>query len=69
MVDPLDNCVIRDWDDMNHVWHHAFTSSLKVDPQDHPVMLVLSPFNSATLHEVILLTKVHLEMHLAADHI
>lgn len=51
---PVENGIITDWDDMNRIWHHTFESELKVDPKEHPVLLVASPHNPTAAREVIL---------------
>ena len=46
MVEPVEKGIIKDWDVMEKVWHHTFYNELKVDPQEHPVMITDSPLNS-----------------------
>lgn len=46
MVEPIEKGIIKDWDVMEKVWHHTFYNELKVDPQEHPVMITDSPMNS-----------------------
>lgn len=46
MVEPIEKGIIKDWDVMEKVWHHTFYNELKVDPQEHPVMITDSPLNS-----------------------
>jgi len=43
---PIRKGKIVDWDNMEKVWHHTFYNELKVDPQEHPVMITDSPMNS-----------------------
>lgn len=31
--------LVSNWDDLEHVWCHAFFSKMKVDPRAHPVLL------------------------------
>ncbi|KAK7268581.1 hypothetical protein RIF29_21282 [Crotalaria pallida] len=42
---PIENGIVRDWDDMEMIWHHAFYNKLKVDPEKHPVLLTEPIFN------------------------
>lgn len=42
---PLEHGIVTNWDDMEKIWHHAFFSELRVDPQEHPVLLTEAPLN------------------------
>lgn len=42
---PLDHGVVTNWDDMEKVWHYAFYNELRVNPEEHPVMLTEAPMN------------------------
>ena len=33
---PIQGGVIKDWDDMERVWHYTFFEALKVPPEEHP---------------------------------
>ncbi|XP_042358846.1 actin-100 [Plectropomus leopardus] len=41
---PIKNGIIRNWDDMEKIWHHTF-QQLCVDPDDHPVLLTEAAMN------------------------
>ncbi|KAM9704376.1 uncharacterized protein ACNS7B_002718 [Menidia menidia] len=41
---PIKNGIIRNWDEMEKIWHHAF-QQLGVDPEDHPVLLTEAAMN------------------------
>ncbi|KAK2856609.1 hypothetical protein Q5P01_005344 [Channa striata] len=41
---PIKNGIIRNWDDMEKIWHYTF-QQLCVDPEDHPVMLTEAAMN------------------------
>ncbi|KAI0561795.1 actin [Gracilaria domingensis] len=42
---PLEHGIVTNWDDMEKIWHHCFFSELRVDPQEHPVLLTEAPLN------------------------
>jgi len=42
---PLDNGIIRNWEDMQHLWDYTFSEKLKVDPKDCKIMLTEAPMN------------------------
>ncbi|XP_056284869.1 actin, clone 302-like [Pseudoliparis swirei] len=41
---PIKNGIIRNWDEMEKIWHHTF-QRLCVDPDDHPVLLTEAAMN------------------------
>lgn len=42
---PLEHGVINDWNDMEKVWHHTFYDALRVNPEDHNVIVTEAPMN------------------------
>lgn len=42
---PVENGIVRNWEDMEHLWNYTFTDKLKVDPKDHKIMLTEAPLN------------------------
>nr|CAD1836605.1 unnamed protein product [Ananas comosus var. bracteatus] len=42
---PVNNGIVQNWDDMGHVWDHAFYSELKVDPTECKILLTDPPLN------------------------
>jgi actin beta/gamma 1 len=42
---PIENGVIRNWEDMEKIWHHAFEDILKVQTEEHPVLMTEAPLN------------------------
>ncbi|XP_071334457.1 uncharacterized protein [Trachinotus anak] len=41
---PIKNGIIRNWDEMEKIWHYAF-QQLRMDPEDHPVLLTEAAMN------------------------
>lgn len=37
--------IVRNWDDMCHVWDHTFYDMLKIDPQNSRILLTEPPLN------------------------
>lgn len=42
---PMDNGIVRNWDDMLHVWDYTFYEKLKINPKDHKILLTEPPLN------------------------
>lgn len=42
---PLENGIVRNWDDMNHVWDYTFHEKLKIQPKECKIMLTEAPMN------------------------
>jgi len=42
---PVENGIIRNWDDMNAVWDHTFYEKLKINPPDCKILLTEPPMN------------------------
>ena len=34
---PMDNGIVRDWEDMRLVWNYTFNEKLKIDPKESKV--------------------------------
>jgi len=42
---PLDNGIIRNWEDMQYVWDYTFYEKLKIQPKECKIMLTEAPMN------------------------
>jgi actin len=42
---PIKHGIVTNWDDMEKIWDHTFYNELRVNPEEHPVLLTDSPFN------------------------
>lgn len=40
---PMDNGIVRNWEDMEHVWDYTFNEKLKIDPTNCKVRRPLAP--------------------------
>ena len=45
MHHPIENGIIKNWDDIEKIWHHIFYNELRISPEEHPVLIPDSPFN------------------------
>lgn len=42
---PIENGIIKNWDDMEKIWQHAISNELKVSAEEHPVLMTEAPLN------------------------
>jgi len=42
---PMDNGIVRNWDDAKHVWNYTFFERLKINPKECKIMLTEPPMN------------------------
>jgi len=42
---PIEYGIVKNWDDMEKIWHHCFFTELRVEPNEKPVMLTEAPMN------------------------
>jgi actin-related protein 2 len=42
---PIDNGIVRNWEDMQYVWDYTFYDKLKINPQESKIMLTEAPMN------------------------
>lgn len=45
MHHPIEQGIIKNWDDIEKIWHHIFYNELRISPEEHPVLIPDSPFN------------------------
>ena len=43
---PMENGIVRNWDDMKHVWDYTFNEKLKIDTKTTKVSVVLDKHGS-----------------------
>eukprot|EP01086_Lenisia_limosa_P001976 TRINITY_DN141_c0_g1_i2.p1 TRINITY_DN141_c0_g1~~TRINITY_DN141_c0_g1_i2.p1 ORF type:complete len:389 (-),score=142.42 TRINITY_DN141_c0_g1_i2:36-1202(-) len=53
---PLDNGIIRNWEDAKHLWDYTFTEKLKIDPSECKILLTEPPLNPKKNRELMLQT-------------
>jgi actin beta/gamma 1 len=51
---PIEHGVITNWDDIEKIWHHTFYNELRVEPEEHPVLLTETSLNPKYNREKIL---------------
>eukprot|EP00062_Callorhinchus_milii_P019277 gi/632973651/ref/XP_007903256.1/ PREDICTED: uncharacterized protein LOC103186195 isoform X1 [Callorhinchus milii] len=42
---PMKHGVVNNWDEMEKIWHHAFYHQLRIEPEEHPVLLTEAAMN------------------------
>ncbi|KAM8970900.1 actin, cytoplasmic-like [Sarcophilus harrisii] len=42
---PVEQGIVTNWEDMEKIWHHAFYNVLRVDPEQHPLLVTESITN------------------------
>jgi len=42
---PLDNGIVRNWDDMLYIWNYTFFEKLKINPKESKILLTEPPMN------------------------
>merc|ERR1719350_282473 len=42
---PIAHGIVTSWDDMEKIWHHTFHNELRVEPEEHSVLLTEAPMN------------------------
>lgn len=42
---PMENGIVKKWDDMQHLWDYTFFEKMKVDPTGRKILLTEPPMN------------------------
>lgn len=42
---PLSHGIVTDWDDMERVWSYIYSDELRIESEEHPVLLTEAPLN------------------------
>jgi centractin len=42
---PVDHGIVKNWNDMEKVWHHTYSHDLKANAEDHPLLITEAPLN------------------------
>lgn len=52
---PMENGIVRNWDDMKHVWDYTFNEKLQLDTKKAKVSALrnLPPCRQACIHSII----------------
>ena len=53
---PMENGIVRNWEDMELLWNYTFTEAMKVDPKECKIMLTEPPMNPKKNRELMVST-------------
>lgn len=45
ITQPMEHGIVRNWEDMKHLWDYTFSEKLRVDPAGRKVLLTEPPMN------------------------
>ena len=45
VTQPMEHGIVRNWEDMKHLWDYTFTEKLRIDPAGRKVLLTEPPMN------------------------
>jgi actin-related protein 2 len=41
----VDEGIVKNWEDMTHLWNYTFHDKLKINPGEHKILLTEPPMN------------------------
>jgi len=53
---PIESGIIKDWEDMQHIWDHTIYNELRVEPPDYGALLTEAPLNPKVNREKMIQT-------------
>ncbi|CAN0094687.1 unnamed protein product, partial [Phaeothamnion confervicola] len=53
---PVENGIVKNWEDMEHLWRYTFDEKLKIDPSGHKILLTEPPLNPTKNRETMIQT-------------
>lgn len=53
---PVENGIVKNWDDMEHLWNYTFYEKLAIHPSENKIMLTEPPQNPVKNREMLLQT-------------
>jgi actin-related protein 2 len=45
VTQPMEHGIVKDWEDMKHLWNYTFDEKMKVDPRGRKILLTEPPMN------------------------
>ena len=45
VTQPMEHGIIKNWEDMRHLWNYTFDEKLKINPQGRKILLTEPPMN------------------------
>ena len=48
---PIQHGIVQDWEDLERLWDHTFKDVLRIDPQDHPLLITEPPMMPTSQRE------------------
>jgi actin-related protein 2 len=45
VTQPMEHGIVRNWEDMKHLWDYTFAEKLRIDPRGRKVLLTEPPMN------------------------
>jgi len=53
---PVENGIVKNWTDMEHLWNYTFYDKMKIEPSQHKIMLTEAPLNPKDNRKITLET-------------